>query len=427
MARLLWIILIAVSALGNVFAEGVSNERLNRFAENIIQAKNRDLGYPVNQNVQLNDFYRWYLETGLSNSLMNNAGNPINSHGGINSHAFEKEVIEFFAPLYGFDKNDFWGIVTFSGTDGNNHGIYFGAKDLRAKTGKAPVLYVSEEAHYSIKRLADLQNLELRLIPADPMGRMKTGEFEKALDPSKPALIVVAMGTTFKGAIDDQKAIDDVLKRKKPVAVYRHLDAALFGGFLPYTRHRDLVNRKKFHFDSISVSGHKFFGMDEPAGIFLTTHTILKNQNPFHIAYLNDDMPMINCSRSGLAPLKLWWIIRKNGMAGFTEQAARIMESTRYLQARLQALHYPHWTNNYSNTVFFKRPSQWILRKWHLAPDYDDRFGGKLAHIVIMQHASESTINAFIEDLKTDRAADSENGTTKANASEKMPLPATGD
>lgn len=58
MARLLWIILIAVSTIGNTFADGVPNEQLNRFAEKIIQAKKRDLGYPVNQNVQLNDFYQ---------------------------------------------------------------------------------------------------------------------------------------------------------------------------------------------------------------------------------------------------------------------------------------------------------------------------------------------------------------------------------
>ena len=48
---------------------------------------------------------------------------------------FEREVIEFFAPLYGFDLDDLWGIVTFSGTDGNNHGIYFGSKYLEKKTG----------------------------------------------------------------------------------------------------------------------------------------------------------------------------------------------------------------------------------------------------------------------------------------------------
>lgn len=52
----------------------------------------------------------------------------------LNALDFEREVIEFFGPLYGFDLDDRWGIVTFSGTDGNNHGIYFGSKYLEKKT-----------------------------------------------------------------------------------------------------------------------------------------------------------------------------------------------------------------------------------------------------------------------------------------------------
>ena len=403
-ARCLTAILMATSVFSCAAAGEIPFEQLDRFAENVIRIKSREIGYPGNQNIQLTDFYQWYVKSGLHNTIMNNAGDPQSGHGGTNTHFFEEEVIDFFAPLYGFDKNDTWGIVTFSGTDGNNHGLYFGTQYLKAKTGKMPVVYVSEEAHYSIKRLADVQNLELKLIPADAMGRMSAGEFEKALDPSRPALVVIAMGTTFKGAVDNQKEIDDILKRKKPVAVYRHLDAALFGGYLPFTEYRDLVNRKKNRFDSIAVSGHKFFGMDEPAGFFLTTRTVLENQNPYRIAYLNDSMPMINCSRSALAPLKLWWIMKKNGKEGFSEQAGQILKSTRYLKQKLSELDYPHWINDYSNTIFFRRPAQWIMDKWHLAPENDERFGGELAHVIVMQHVNSDTIDTFIRDLASDKA-----------------------
>lgn len=50
---------------------------------------------------------------------------------------------------------------------------------LANTTGLKPVVYVSDEAHYSNMRLCDLQNLDLELIKSD------------------------AMGSTFKGAIDD--------------------------------------------------------------------------------------------------------------------------------------------------------------------------------------------------------------------------------
>ena len=54
-----------------------------------------------------------------------------------------------------------------------------------------------------------------------------------------------------------------------------------FGGYLPYTAYRDVVNRKVHPFDSIAVSGHKFFLMDEPGGFFLTTMEVRQNQNPY--------------------------------------------------------------------------------------------------------------------------------------------------
>lgn len=124
----------------------------------------------------------------------------------------------------------------------NNHGIYFGANDLYNRTGKMPIVYVSDEAHYSNMRLCDLQNLEVKLIKSDPMGRMIPEELEAALDTTRPALMVYAMGSTFKGAIDDIEALNAVLAKHPEMAVYRHVDAALFGGYLPFTEHRKMVS-----------------------------------------------------------------------------------------------------------------------------------------------------------------------------------------
>ena len=313
-------------------AEDATLERLNQFAERMHKLRQEAVGYPVNQNTDLKEFYDWYLGSKLYEVSMNNVGDP--RKPGIlvmNTDDFENEVIDFFAPLYGFSKEEAWGFVTMSGTDGNSHGMYFGTRQLVSQTGMRPICYVSEEAHYSIKRLAEVQNLELRLIKADKTGKMIPSEFEKALDPSKPALVVIAVGTTFKGAIDDQAAIDQVIRKKKPVAVYRHVDAALFGGYLPFTEHKDLVNRNVVPFDSIAVSGHKFFGFDEPMGIFITTQKTLGQTNPFQVSYLNQAVPTITCSRNALTALKFWWKVNKVGAEGFKEQARSILADARYL------------------------------------------------------------------------------------------------
>ena len=384
-----------------ILADEVPLERLNNFAKRINQLSEKAAGYPVNQNTDLKEFYEWYLKSGLYEVAMNNVGDPQKaSIYSMNTHEFEKEVVDFFAPLYGFSKEDAWGIITMSGTDGNAHGMYYGAKRLLEDTKMQPICYVSEEAHYSIWRLADVQNLELRLIKADVTGRMIPSEFEKALDPSKPALVVIAMGTTFKGAIDDQAAIDAVIRKKRPVAVYRHVDAALFGGYLPFTVYRDLVNRKTNHFDSIAVSGHKFFGFDEPMGIFITSKNLLSQTIRFEVAYLNQAVPTITCSRSALAALKFWWKIKKTGIKGFREQAGNMLVNAKYLEAELKKIGWPAWRGDFSNTVYLRRPSQSIMEKYGLAPEFDADLGGDLAHIIVMQNVTRDIINQIVNDIK---------------------------
>ncbi|HQP91778.1 MAG TPA: aminotransferase class V-fold PLP-dependent enzyme, partial [Candidatus Omnitrophota bacterium] len=377
---LISVLILCFVVFGSLFAQEIPFERLNIFARRMHELRARMVGYPVNQNTDLREFYQWYLGSRLYEVSMNNVGDPKNTDIiAMNTHEFENEVIDFFSPLYGFEKEEAWGIVTNSGTDGNAHGMYFGTKVLQAKTNVLPICYVSEEAHYSIKKLADVQNLELRLIKCDSTGKMIIDEFEKALDPAKPALIVIAMGTTFKGAIDDQKAIDEVIKKKNPIAVYRHVDAALFGGYLPFTDYADMVNRKVVHFDSIAVSGHKFFGFDEPMGIFITTKETLGQINPFKVAYLNQAVPTITCSRNALSALKFWWKIQRTGIDKFRLQAKSIMDNARYLEAQLNKIAWPVWREELSNTVYFKRPSDAVMKKYGLAPESDARLGGSLA------------------------------------------------
>lgn len=359
-------------------------------------------GYPANYNINLTEFYRWYLENGLGTKLINNAGDPFEAPNNLSTLSFEREVIEYFAPRYGFSTSDLWGMVTMSGTDGNNHGIYFGVNYLRKTTGKEPILYFSDEAHYSNYRLCHLQNLEVRLVKTDDMGRMLESSLAEQLEPSRPCLMVYAMGSTFKGAIDDQPSLNRILAKYPNMAVYRHLDAALFGGYLPFSRYRNLVNRNVVPFDSISISGHKFFGIDSPCGMFITTRKVYDTQASFDIPYLNADMRMISCSRAGIEPLKFWWLIQTVGEEKWTEQAEQILENTEYFKTELGRIAWPHWANRYSNTIFLKRPSKEIVDKYTLANSYDEAFGGELSHIVVMQHVTKEAIDCFIRDLFED-------------------------
>lgn len=400
--RILLFFIVIMLSYNSVYAaqNRLIQKRLYNYASYMVHKRTLGLGYPVNQNINLKGFYKWYVNSGLYLTMMNNAGDPFSpSTYPLNSLQFEKEVIEFFGPKYGFDIDNLWGIVTNSGTDGNNHGIYFGAKYLEKKTGKKPVVYVSEDAHYSNRRLANLQNLDLVIVPADEHGKMIPEELEKSLVKNRPALIIYAVGTTFKGGTDNQNAINSILEKYPSITVYRHVDAALFGGYLPYTDYRNIVNRKEHPFESIAISGHKFFGMDEPAGIFLTTKEVKENQVPYNITYLNTNMPMINCSRSSISPLKLWWIINHSGVEGFSKQANAMLENAAWLKSEMDKLNWPAWLEPMSNTVYFKRPPKTVFDKYNLAPEKDDRLGGNLSHIVVMQHITKKQLQNFLNDL----------------------------
>ena len=52
-----------------------------------------------------------------------------------------------------------------------------------------------------------------------------------------------------------------------------------------------------------------------------------------------------------------------------------------------------------SNTVYFKRPPDSVVRKYDLAPDHDDHLDGDLSHIVIMQHVTQDRLQGFLDDL----------------------------
>lgn len=374
--------------------------RLISLVKNFYDQVDHSIGYPVCQCPNMSGFGEWYAKTGLCDIATNNAGNPFDDEQYLlNATLIEREVIQTFAPLYGIPEGEEWGFVTNSGTDGNMHGIYFGAKKLQKETGMLPIVYISKEAHYSSSRLCDVQNLETRMVDYDEQGRMDPDSFRKNLDPSRPALIIFAIGSTFMGATDDQAAIGKILEEVKPIAVYKHLDAALFGGYFPFTEYKDIVSMEKQGYDSIAISGHKFFGIDEPCGLFLSRKDILKAQRAAKVEYLNNDMPLISCSRSAVAPLKFYWILRHVGFDGLVKEAESMLKNTRYLQEKFDEIGYPAWHMPYSNTVFFKRPPDWIRRKYSLANGYISEYGGELSHIVVMQHVKKNIIDEFISDL----------------------------
>lgn len=390
--------------------------------QHLAQQRNRLLGYPINMTTPPEAFFAWRNElavAGFNQFSFNNVGNPYDhSHIPFNCHPFEKELIDRFGAVYGFGLDNIWGFLTNSGTDSNMHGLYMGRTILKNHAGVMPKIYFTHEAHYSIQILRDLLRLDWVVVGTRSDGSMDANDLERQLNanPNHPALVVATIGTTFKGAIDPIDAIQSKLKGR---TAYLHLDAALFGGYLPHTAFSgDLLHNiidpiykaKLQRYDSIAVSCHKFFGFPSPAGLFITTRT---NFESFHAQfsqihdpeYIKQVPGTITCSRDAVKPAEFYFFSSESAFARQAVDAKAMLDNTGYLLKEMNN-HYsylrPVRVNDRSNTVYFITPNKTMVDHYSLATMQLDIDGERTpcAHIVVMPHANKEILDQFLTDLR---------------------------
>ncbi len=382
--------------------------------------KQRFLGYPVNMNTPPDDFFSWrdqLAKAGIDQFAYNNVGNPFKpSPIPFNTHELEREVILRFADLYGFDADNHWGFLSHSGTDSNMHGMYMGRTLLKGRTGKAPRIYFTEQAHYSIQILRDLLGMEGVVIRALEDGSMDIDDLARQLAqyPNDPALVVATLGTTFKGAIDPLDRIQQLLQGKNS---YVHLDAALFGGYFPYIResrevlHQTEMNSASSRYDSIAVSCHKFFGFPSPAGLFVTRETTYQEFNTLFSSihnpeYIHHVPGTITCSRDAVKPAEFYYFSLPESIERQAEDARHILKMTNLLMEQMMTRllkWQPARFSSASNTIYFLCPPEEIIQKYSLATmELPTAQGIKsFAHVVIMPHVTEQVIDEFLFDLES--------------------------
>jgi len=385
----------------------------------LAKLKNNLLGYPINMNTPPEAFFAWRKqlnEAGIGLFAFNNVGNPFKeSPIPYNTHEFEREVIQRFGKRYAFPSDDTWGFLSHSGTDSNMHGMYMGRTILNGRTGRLPKAYFTKEAHYSVQILRDLLGLETVFVDTLPDGGMNPNDLAQKLaaNRSQPALVIATIGTTFKGAVDSIDRIQDALKGHPS---YLHLDAALFGGYLPFTPHADevayrLPGKAAARYDSIAVSCHKFFGFPAPAGLFITTQSHFDEFNALFTRihnpeYIHHVPGTITCSRDSVKPAEFYFFSSPEAMAKLTEDAQSMLHNSAYFLQQIQS-RFPKLeavrANDLSNTIYFKNPGEKIVKKYSLATMHleIERQQQDYAHVVVMPHVNRQVIDAFMIDLKS--------------------------
>jgi histidine decarboxylase len=383
--------------------------------------RTRLLGYPINMAMPTAEFFDWRESLGregIGRFAYNNVGDPFRpSSIAYNTHDYEREVIRHFGDHFGFSRDDLWGFLSNSGTDSNLHGMYIGRTLLRARHGVLPKAYYTREAHYSIQILQDLLGLDAVIVGTAADGSMDPVDLARNLDAhsSHPALVVATIGTTFKGAIDPLDLIRSVTRGR---ACYVHLDAALFGGYLSYTQHSgalkfcDSNRAEPARYESIAVSCHKFFGFPAPAGLFLTTSATFEEfrslfQKVHDPSYIHHVPGTITCSRDAVKPAEFLYFTTETATRRLVADAESMLRETTWLydQMRGNFAHLqPVRENDLSNTVYFSRPSDALVRKYSLATCSVGTGKNRrpCAHVVVMPHASRRVLTDFLTDLESD-------------------------
>ena len=365
-------------------------ERLESCRLRMQNEESRLLGYPLNLS---DDFNMSALLQPFQQLHLNNVGDPTedSSTFHMHTHDFERDVLEWFARLWHMNASEPWGYVTSGGTEGNIFGAYLGRELL-----PDAILYASDQAHYSVSKAARLCRIPMERIKSMPSGEMDYSDLDLRLNANRgrPALLVLNIGTTMRGAVDD---IDRVVKalgccQYGPDDYYIHCDAALSGMLLPFAKPGLIGFHKPI--GSMSVSGHKFLGTTAPCGIVMTRRRFVDTISK-SVEYIGMHDNTLAGSRNGMATIALWYVIASLGTEGLQSQVEQCYRNAALLRDLLVQGGWPDvGLGELSTTVTFKSPdSPTLIKKWSLACE------NGTSHVVVMPHCDSKKLRSFAMEM----------------------------
>lgn len=359
--------------------------RLDQLIEQLREDSSVELGYPVAFDLNYAP-----LAPFLDYSL-NNIGDPFQPAAyRLNTHDYEREVVEFFAQLTRAPEKRWWGYVTNGGTEGNLYGLY-----LARETLPSGIVYFSQDSHYSVRKNLHFLNMRHIMVRSQRNGEIDYDDLRESLNIRRdvPPIIFANIGTTMKEGRDDIGTIKSILADLAIEEFYIHSDAALCGGYASF-----LEPRPSWDFadgaDSIAISGHKFFGSPIPCGIALAKRENVERIS-HAVAYIGTVDTTISGSRNGFTPLVLWYAIRCLGHKGMKERVDRSLQTAAYAESAFHDAGMDAWRNPTALTVVFPSPPLAVREKWQLASS------NGISHIVCMPHVKKTQIDELLSDIMT--------------------------
>lgn len=245
----------------------------------------------------------------------------------------EQQTVRWLGDFLGYPAATGW--FTSGGTVSNLNALV-AARELAVPgvrsagvTSTRLVLYCSEEAHYSVKRAAEILGIGssgVRQIPVSEAGRaLRVDLLEEAIVRDRaaaitPIAVVATAGTTLTGAVDPIDEMADVCARH---GIWLHVDGAY--GVPAAATSRSALFEGLARADSVAVDAHKWLFVPKACSVLL-----VRQPSSFIAALGHDeayvphdgDVPnsvdvTLEYSRP-LRALKLWLAFRVHGAAEMT-------------------------------------------------------------------------------------------------------------
>jgi aromatic-L-amino-acid decarboxylase len=215
-------------------------------------------------------------------------------------------------------------------------------------------IYVSAQAHSSVDKAALLAGFgrdNIRLVPTDGAYAMDPVALEALIEQDiaagvVPCAIVATTGTTATTAIDPVAAIGAIAQRH---GVWLHVDAAMAGSAMVLPECRWMWDGIELA-DSIVINAHKWLGAPFDCSVYYvrdpehlirvmsTNPSFLQSTVDGQVRNLRDwGIPLGRRFRA----LKLWFLIREQGVSGLQARLRRDIANARQLAQDVAAT--PNW------------------------------------------------------------------------------------
>jgi len=213
------------------------------------------------------------------------------------------------------------------------------------------VVYASEHAHSSVDKaalLAGYGRANVRHVPSDERYAMRPEALADLIDADvhrglTPAAIVATTGTTTTTALDPIGPIAEIARAR---GIWLHVDAAMAGSAMILPECRWMWDGIEGA-DSLVLNAHKWLGAAFDCSLYYVRdpeHLVrVMSTNPSYLQSAVDSQ-VKNLRDWGLPlgrrfrALKLWCLIRDQGIAGLQARLRRDLENTQWLVGQVRAM-----------------------------------------------------------------------------------------